>query len=137
MHRRLAIATALIALWAYPASAKDNLKIGIVTFSTSDVHTNQMIDTMSAEAKSKGWTVENLNANGDPSQAVAAIKQLATKKVDAIIVTVFDSSGLAAGLQAAADAKIPVLTAGRGHGLWHRAGGVYRGRPTAGRPHGG
>ena len=112
-HFKVAAAT-LIALAAHTASAKDSLNIGIVTFSTSDVHTNQMIDTMSAEAKSKGWTVENLNANGDPSQAIAEIKQLVTKKVDAIIVTVFDSTGLAAGLQAAADAKIPVLTAGGG-----------------------
>ena len=107
-------AAALIALSAYPALAKDNLNIGIVTFSTSDLHTNQMVDTMSAEAKAKGWTVENLNANGDPSQAIAQIKQLVTKKADAIIVTVFDSTGLAAGLQAAADAKIPVLSAGGG-----------------------
>jgi ribose transport system substrate-binding protein len=112
-HFEIAAVT-LMALSAHSASAKDSLNIGIVTFSTSDVHTNQMIDTMSAEAKSKGWTVENLNANGDPSQAIAEIKQLVTKKVDAIIVTVFDSSGLAAGLQAAADAKIPVLTAGGG-----------------------
>ena len=115
MHRPLTIAAAaLIALSASSASAKDSLKIGIVTFSTSDVHTNQMVDTMTAEAKSKGWTVENLNANGDPSQAIAEIKQLVTKKVDAIVVTVFDSTGLAAGLQAAADAKIPVLSAGGG-----------------------
>ena len=78
----------------HPALPKDNLNIGIVTFSTSDLHTNQMVDTMSAEAKAKGWTVENLNANGDPSQAIAQIKQLVTKKADAIIVTVFDSTGL-------------------------------------------
>ena len=57
--------------------------------------------------------METLNANGDPAQAIAQIKQLVTKKADAIIVTVFDL-GLAAGLQAAADAKIPVLTAGGG-----------------------
>ena len=50
----------------------DKLDIGIVTFSTSDVDTNQMIDTMTQEAKSKGWTVETLNANGDPSQAITA-----------------------------------------------------------------
>ena len=112
-HFKIAAVT-LIALSAHSASAKDSLNIGIVTFSTSDIHTNQMVDTMTAEAKSKGWTVENLNANGDPSQAIAEIKQLVTKKVDAIIVTVFDSTGLAAGLQAAADAKIPVLTAGGG-----------------------
>jgi ribose transport system substrate-binding protein len=113
-HRLKLVSSALIAFTASSAFAKDNLSIGIVTFSTSDIHTNQMVDTMTAEAKSKGWTVESLNANGDPSQAIAQIKQLVTKKADAIIVTVFDSTGLAAGLQAAADAKIPVLTAGGG-----------------------
>ena len=46
----IAIAT-LVALSAHAAAAKDGLSIGIVTFSTSDVHTNQMIDTMSAEAR--------------------------------------------------------------------------------------
>jgi ABC-type sugar transport system substrate-binding protein len=108
-------AAALLALSvALPVSAKDKLNIGIVTFSTSDVDTNQMVDTMTQQAQSKGWTVEALNANGDPSQAITAIKQLATKKVDAIIVTVFDSTGLAAGLQAAEDANIPVLSAGGG-----------------------
>jgi ribose transport system substrate-binding protein len=114
LQRLQIVGAALIAFSAYAASAKDNLNIGIVTFSASDIHTNQMVDTMSAEAKSKGWSVETLNANGDPAQAIAQIKQLVTKKADAIIVTVFDSTGLAAGLQAAADAKIPVLTAGGG-----------------------
>src|SRR6202167_5995990 len=113
-NRFRSAAATLVMLWASSAFAKDNLSIGIVTFSTSDIHTNEMVDTMAAEAKSKGWTVESLNANGDPSQAIAQIKQLVTKKADAIIVTVFDSTGLAAGLQAAADAKVPVLTAGGG-----------------------
>ncbi|HTJ59273.1 MAG TPA: sugar ABC transporter substrate-binding protein [Devosiaceae bacterium] len=115
MDHRLKIAgAALIALsLATPVSAKD-LNIGIVTFSSSDVDTNQMIDTMTAEAKAKGWSTQLVNANGDPSQAITAIKQLVTKKVDAIIVTVFDSTGLAAGLQAAQDANIPVLSAGGG-----------------------
>jgi ribose transport system substrate-binding protein len=116
-HRLKIVSAALLAFAASSAFAKDNLHIGIVTFSTSDIHTNQMVDTMTAEAKSKGWTVEALNANGDPSQAIAEIKQLVTKKVDAIIVTVFDSTGLAAGQQAAAEAKIPVLTAGGGMAL--------------------
>ena len=116
-HRLKIVNTALLAFAASSAFAKDNLSIGIVTFSTSDIHTNQMVDTMTAEAKSKGWTVETLNANGDPSQAIAEIKQLVTQKVDAIIVTVFDSTGLAAGLQGAAEAGIPGLTAGGGMAL--------------------
>ncbi|MER9202607.1 sugar ABC transporter substrate-binding protein [Mesorhizobium sp. M0145] len=117
MNRFQKLSTAALVAASFTSAAlaaNDKLTIGIVTFSTSDVDTNQMVDTMSQEAKSKGWSVETLNANGDPSQAITSIKQLATKKVDAIIVTVFDSTGLAAGLQAAADAKIPVLSAGGG-----------------------
>ncbi|MER9216115.1 sugar ABC transporter substrate-binding protein [Mesorhizobium sp. M0663] len=117
MNRFQKLSTAALVAASFTSTAlatNDKLTIGIVTFSTSDVDTNQMVDTMSQEAKSKGWSVETLNANGDPSQAITSIKQLATKKVDAIIVTVFDSTGLAAGLQAAADAKIPVLSAGGG-----------------------
>ena len=73
-----------------------------------------MVDSMTKDAESRGWTVENLNANGEPLQAITAIKQLVTKKVDAIIVTVFDSHGLAAGVSAAKEAGIPVLSAGGG-----------------------
>jgi ribose transport system substrate-binding protein len=90
---KLGAAVALALCVSVPVFAKDKLNIGIVTFSTSDVDTNQMIDTMTDEAKSKGWTVETLNANGDPSQAVTAIKQLVTKKVDAIVVTVLSAGG--------------------------------------------
>lgn len=110
----LSAALCAAALSAGAALAQDSLDIGIVTFSTSDVDTNQMVDTMTERAESKGWAVEALNANGDPSQAITAIKQLAVKQVDAIIVTVFDSTGLAAGLAAADEAGIPVLSAGGG-----------------------
>ena len=90
------------------------LAVGIVTFSTSDIDTNGMVDSMTNDAKARGWTVTNLNAQGDPLQANTAIKQLVTKKVDAIIVTVFDSNSLASGIAAASDAGIPVLSAGGG-----------------------
>jgi ribose transport system substrate-binding protein len=73
-----------------------------------------MVDSMTADAQGRGWSVTNLNANGEPLQAITAIKQLVTKKVDAIIVTVFDSNGLAAGVGAAKEAGIPVLSAGGG-----------------------
>jgi ABC-type sugar transport system substrate-binding protein len=66
MPNRFMTAAATLVVLSAPRAQPDNLSIGIVTFSTSDIHTNQMVDTMTAEAKSKGWTVENLNANGDP-----------------------------------------------------------------------
>jgi ribose transport system substrate-binding protein len=109
--------TALLFALAAPglALADDaKLSIGIVTFSTSDIDTNGMVDSMSNDAKARGWTVTNLNARGEPLQANTAMKQLVTKKVDAIIVTVFDSTSLASGIAAAKDAGIPVLSAGGG-----------------------
>src|SRR5258708_18326746 len=108
-----AVAVSAVAFAATAAWAESPLSIGIVTFSTSDVNTNSMVDSMTADAKAKGWSVTNLNANGEPLQAITSIKQLVTKKVDAIIVTVFDSNGLAAGIAAAKEAGIPVLSAGR------------------------
>ncbi|MDB5527319.1 MAG: sugar transporter substrate-binding protein [Devosia sp.] len=116
VNLRILGATAILSLGIVSAShaADDKLTIGIVTFSTSDVDTNEMVDTMTQTATEKGWSVENLNANGDAAQAITAMKQLVTKQVDAIIVTVFDSTGLAAGLAAAEEANIPVLSAGGG-----------------------
>src|SRR5690349_4950701 len=109
-----ALAVSAMAFATAGWAANDKLSIGIVTFSTSDVNTNAMVDSMTKDAQSRGWSVENLNANGEPMQAITAIKQLVTKKVNAIIVTVFDSNGLAAGISAAREAGIPVLSAGGG-----------------------
>jgi ribose transport system substrate-binding protein len=106
----------LLALSAPGFALADDAKltVGIVTFSTSDIDTNGMVDSMTTDAQAKGWSVVNLNAQGQPLQANTAIKQLITKKVDAIIVTVFDSTSLASGIAAAKDAGIPVLSAGGG-----------------------
>jgi ABC-type sugar transport system substrate-binding protein len=117
MHFRTlygAIALCALSLVSNASAQESKLSIGIVTFSTSDVNTNAMVDTMTKAAEAKGWTVDNLNANGEALQAITSIKQLVTKQVDAIIVTVFDSTGLAAGIAAAKEAGIPVLSAGGG-----------------------
>lgn len=108
-----AAALCLGAFMAHAMAAKP-LTVGIVTFSTADLNTNAMVDSMTADAKGRGWSVINLNAQGEPLQANTAMQQLVTKKVDAIIVTVFDSHALAAGIMAAKDAAIPVLSAGGG-----------------------
>jgi ribose transport system substrate-binding protein len=96
------------------SSSKGKLTLGLVTFSTSDVDTNNMVSAMTSEAKAKGWSIDNLNANGNQQQANTQMQQLVTKQVSAIIVTVFDSNSLASGLSAAKAAGIPVLSAGGG-----------------------
>lgn len=109
--------TALLAgaaLSPHHALADKKISLGIVTFSTNDINTNDMVATMTKDAESKGWIVTNLDGRGDPLQANTAIKQLVTRKADAIIVTVFDSTSLASGLKTAKDAGVPVLSAGGG-----------------------
>jgi ribose transport system substrate-binding protein len=105
---------ALAACGSGSSVATGKTSVGIVTFSTSDVDTNNMVSSMTAEAQAKGWSVDNLNANGSQQQANTQIQQLVTKKVSAIIVTVFYSNSLASGLAAAKAANIPVLSAGGG-----------------------
>lgn len=105
---------ALTACGPGASGAANKTSVGIVTFSTSDVDTNKMVSSMTAEAKAKGWSVDKLNANGNQQQANTDIQQLVTKRVSAIIVTVFDSNALASGLAAAKSANIPVLSAGGG-----------------------
>ena len=134
MHRSLKIATAgLIAVSAESASAKESLNIGIVTFSTSDIHTNQKVDTMSAEAKSKGWTVEPLNANGDPSQAIAEDQTAGHKEgrrhhCDRLRLD-WACRGTAGGRRR--EDTCPVCR--RRHGPWRRARGVNGGGRAPGR----
>lgn len=107
-------ALGLAACGSSSPAAAGKLTVGIVTFSTSDVDTNNMVSAMTAEAAAKGWAIDNLNANGNQQQANTQMQQLVTKQVSAIIVTVFDSTALAAGLAAARSAGIPVLSAGGG-----------------------
>ncbi len=96
------------------ASGGKKLSIGIVTFSATDVATNRVVTGAQAEAAAKGWDSSVVDAQGSVDTANSAIQNLVQKKVDAIIVTVFPSNSLKAGLDAAKAAGIPVLTHGGG-----------------------
>ncbi len=104
------------------AAGGKKLSIGIVTFSASDVATNRVVTGAQTEAAAKGWDSSVVDAQGSVDTANSAIQNLVQKKVDAIIVTVFPSNSLKAGLDAAKAANIPVLTHGGGI-----ADGVYVG----------
>jgi ribose transport system substrate-binding protein len=96
------------------SAAGTKLSIGIVTFSATDVATNRVVTGAQAEAAAKGWDSNVVDAQGSVDTANSAIQNLVQKKVDAIIVTVFPSNSLKAGLDAAQAANIPVMTHGGG-----------------------
>lgn len=96
------------------ATVPAHLSIGIVTFSTSDVATQDMVNSVTAEAHAKGWTASFVDADGSPATANNAMVDFVQKKVNVIIVFVMASSTLGEGLRAAAAAGIPVLSHGGG-----------------------
>jgi ribose transport system substrate-binding protein len=97
-----------------PSASPKKLSLGIITFSGTDDATNQVVNGAKAEAAALGWDVTFNDANGSVDQANSQMQNLVSKKVDAIIVTIFPTAGLGAGLAATQAAGIPVLSEGGG-----------------------
>ena len=115
----LAVAGALLiaapVAAAEPAAGfPDPCEIGIVTFSATDVATNLAVEGAESQAAANGCTSTAVDAQGSVDQANTAMQNLVQKGVDAVVVTVFDSASLAAGLAATKEAGLPVCSEGGG-----------------------
>ena len=103
------------ALAAAPAMADEPL-VGIVSISATEANNARYIAGAEAAAKEIGWRVSVIDAAGNADQANAAIQNFAQRGAAAIVDMVFPYSSIGAGLAAAKDAKIPVVTWGGGLG---------------------
>jgi ribose transport system substrate-binding protein len=99
-----------------PSAAVVARKIGVVLPSLSDVSQATLLGFLKTDAEARGWTIDAVDANGAVDQANAAIENLVTKGVDAIITSVFTSDSLQSGIKAATAKGIPVITHGGGAG---------------------
>ncbi len=106
---------AVVALAAFPALADQPL-IGIVSISANEANNARYITGAQAAAKEIGWQVSVIDAAGNADQANAAIQNFAQRGATAIVDMVFPYSSIGAGLDAAKNAKIPVVTWGGGLG---------------------
>ena len=88
--------------------------IGVVLISANDPANHIMVTAAEAEAKTRGWTLNVIDANGSADAANTAIENLVQSKVDGILVAVFPSTALGAGLAKANEAHIPVVSWGGG-----------------------
>jgi ribose transport system substrate-binding protein len=84
--------------------------IGIVGFASSDQTSQQAIKGYTDTANAKGWKVTSIDPQGSTDKAVAGMQDLVQKQVDLLVVTVFPSTSLTAGLRAAKAAGIPVIS---------------------------
>jgi len=95
-------------------SAGKTHTLGLVQFSGDDVFSNSALEGAAKLAESQGWKTITVDAKGSVDGANSAMTNLVTKGVDAMIVTVFPSTALGAGVAAAKDAGVPVANWGGG-----------------------
>ncbi|MCB1453824.1 MAG: substrate-binding domain-containing protein [Rhizobiaceae bacterium] len=103
--KSLLISLAVIGLTATAALAE---KVTVVTPFLAQPGTQAYVQGFEAEASAKGWDVNVVDTAGDVAAVISRIEDAVNQKVDAIVINV-DPAQVAAGLQVAADAGIPVI----------------------------
>ncbi len=111
----LAAAAATVA--AAPAHAADKPLIGLVSIAATEANNVRYINGAKKAAEELGYEVSVVDAAGSADQANAAIQNFVQRGAFAIADLVFPASSIGAGLDAAKQANIPVVTWGGGLGL--------------------
>lgn len=82
--------------------------IAVITPYLAQPGTQMYVEGFQAAAKEKGWEVNTIDTAGDVAAVISRIEDAVTQNVDAIVINV-DPAQVAAGLQTAKDAGIPVV----------------------------
>jgi ribose transport system substrate-binding protein len=105
--RRIAFAATAIAAASAGGSALA-AKVAVITPYLAQPGTQFYVEAFQDVAKQKGWDVNVIDTQNDVAAVISRIQDMVTQKVDAIVINV-DPAQVTAGLQAAKDAKIPVI----------------------------
>lgn len=90
------------------ARAADAPVVAVVTPYLAQPGTQFMVEAFQAAAKEKGWTVDVIDTAGDVAKVISRIEDVVNQKVAAIVINV-DPAQVAAGLETAKKAGIPVF----------------------------
>lgn len=103
---RFALGAALLA--AATGAAMAQSRVAVVTPYLAQPGTQFYVEAFQAVAAENGWDVNVIDTAGDVAAVISRIEDMVTQNVDAIVINV-DPAQVTAGLQAAADAGIPVV----------------------------
>ncbi|KFC62454.1 Ribose ABC transport system, periplasmic ribose-binding protein RbsB [Devosia sp. LC5] len=106
--RGLLAGASLLAATLGASGAMAQSKIAIITPYLAQPGTQFYVESFQAAAEGKDWDVNVIDTAGDVAAVISRIEDMVTQNVDAIVINV-DPSQVAAGLQVAADAGIPVI----------------------------
>lgn len=83
-------------------------KVAVITPYLAQPGTQFYVEAFEGVAEANGWTVNVIDTAGDVAAVISRLEDMVTQNVDAIVINV-DPSQVAAGLQTAKDAGIPVI----------------------------
>ena len=105
---KLAVSGLVLAAASVFAGSALAQKVAIVTPYMAQPGTQFYVEAFQGVAADKGWDVNVIDTAGDVAAVISRIEDVVIQNVDAIVINV-DPTQVTAGLQAAADAGIPVV----------------------------
>src|SRR5271166_848920 len=117
--RPLALVAALLLpasllLPAFPAHTEDKVTIGVSLPQDDNPFYIGMLKGIRARAADLGWDVATVSSNEDKLKQINGMQDLVAKGVKGILISPIDAVGVNAAYDAAAAAKIPIVSLARG-----------------------
>jgi ribose transport system substrate-binding protein len=103
--------TASASASAAPAATGGTKTIGVSIQNREAQFYQTMEAGMQSEAKKYGYTLDVVDANRDNAKQQSQVEDFISSKVDAIVLTPYDSTAIGSAIAEANRAKIPVFTA--------------------------
>jgi ribose transport system substrate-binding protein len=107
------LATAVPAAAQAPAPA-DKITIGVSLAQDDNPFYIAMLKGIRARAQELGWDVATVSANEDKLKQINGVQDLVARGVKGILISPIDAVGVNAAYDAAAAAKIPIVSVARG-----------------------
>lgn len=108
------VAAGVLAAATHGAAAQDksktDLKVAVFSVNGASPTIHTMIDSATAEAKKRGWTVENYDGNGDQVATNNQANTFITRGFNALINVASDNNQMSAVIANAAKAHIPFVS---------------------------
>jgi ribose transport system substrate-binding protein len=113
--RLAALAAALLLpLVPGPATAQQKITIGVSLAQDDNPFYIAMLRGIRARAQELGWEVATVSANEDKVKQINGVQDLVARGVKGVLISPIDAVGVNAAYDAAAAAKVPIISVARG-----------------------
>src|SRR3984957_12351552 len=109
-----AVLATVLGLGATPTLAQQKITIGVSLAQDDNPFYIAMLHGIRDRAQELGWEVATVSANEDKVKQINGVQDLVARGVKGILISPIDAVAVNAAYDAAAQAKIPIISVGRG-----------------------